>query len=468
MIVKYLVNLGIIQPLLYWTTNTEEDSDMARLHLVTDDLALAQQLATPLTQAGYQLTQSTTLHEPFRADLVVYGPSHFGEQDYREYRQHPLAHQADWLLVSDGTPNPWLDKLMRRGVAYHFRKPLDLDHLQQVLAEFRDELAEQSSSCAQAPLRSNLDQYGLLLGSSEVMRRLYRLIRRVSRTDANVLLVGESGSGKELAARTIHQQSQRAAEPFVAVNCAALSAELVESELFGHVKGAFTGALKDHSGFFERGAAGTLFLDEITEMPLELQSKLLRVLETGEFRRVGSDKVQYTKVRIIAATNRSPDEAIDGGFLREDLYFRLAHFPIQLPPLRQRDDDIVELARHFLAYRNVETGTDKAFTQGAIDAIAQYSWPGNVRQLKHCIERAHILAVNEIGLGELPDLTEKPLATEDIAPGTTLRDAERSLILATLEACQQNKTQAAQQLGVSVKTLYNKLEKYREGEEEWQ
>ncbi|WP_115720399.1 sigma-54-dependent transcriptional regulator [Gallaecimonas mangrovi] len=434
---------------------------MARLHLVTDDLSLAQQLAEPLRQAGYHLSQSTSLDEPFRADLVIYGPSRFDEADYRLFRAHPLAHQADWLLVSDGAPNPWLDKLMRRGVAYHFRKPLDINHLTEVLGEFKEELALQQETPTRAPLSSNLDQFGLLLGSSEVMRRLYRLIRRVSQTEANVLLVGESGSGKELAARTIHQQSPRATDPFVAVNCAALSAELVESELFGHVKGAFTGALKDHIGFFERASEGTLFLDEVTEMPLELQSKLLRVLETGEFRRVGSDQVQHTKVRIVAATNRSPDDAIDGGYLREDLYFRLAHFPIQLPALRERGDDIVELARHFLAYRNVETGTDKAFTQGALDAIARYSWPGNVRQLKHCVERAHILAANEIGLAELPDLTEKTQTPKDIAPGTSLKDAERTLILATLEACQQNKTQAAEQLGVSVKTLYNKLERYQ-------
>lgn len=439
---------------------------MARLHLVTDDLDLAQQLAKLLHSAGFIFSQSASLTEPFDADLVVYAPGRFDAAQYNAFRDHPLASQADWLLVSDGQPNPWLDKLMRHGAAYHFRKPLDLDHLAEVLADFRQELAQPPQRGQAAPLASNLDQYGLLLGSSKPMRRLYRLIRRVSQTDANVLLVGESGSGKELAARTIHQQSQRATEPFVAVNCAALSAELVESELFGHVKGAFTGAIQDHVGFFEKGARGTLFLDEVTEMPLALQSKLLRVLESGEFRRVGSDKVQYTQVRVVAASNRQPDDAIEAGFLREDLYFRLAHFPILLPPLRDRGQDILELAQHFLAYRNVATDSAKHFTQEALDAIAAYHWPGNVRELKHCVERAHILAISDIGLGELPALVDPEPSPDTIGPGTSLRDAERVLIMATLDACQQNKTQAAEQLGVSVKTLYNKLEKYREGD--WQ
>jgi transcriptional regulator with PAS, ATPase and Fis domain len=204
-------------------------------------------------------------------------------------------------------------------------------------------------------------------------------------------------------------------------------------------------------------------------MPLSLQSKLLRVLESGEFTRVGSDHLQKTDVRVIAATNRQPLEAIEQGYMREDLYFRLAHFPIQLPPLRKRSGDIVELAQHFLAYRNHTTKTNKAFSKEALDEIAQYTWPGNVRELKHTVERAHILAVDEITLAELPSLSEpansSEVNVEDIKPGITLKDAEKALIIATLDDCEHNKTQAADQLGISVKTLYNKLERYDENEE---
>lgn len=259
------------------------------------------------------------------------------------------------------------------------------------------------------------------------MHKLYRLIRRVSQTDANVFLIGESGCGKEVAARTIHEQSERANEPMVSVNCAALAADLIESELFGHEKGAFTGAVNQHIGFFEQGGNGTLLLDEITEMPLALQSKLLRVLESGEFRRVGSDVVRQSKVRIIAATNREPEEAIEAGFLREDLYFRLAHFPIKLPPLRQRDNDVIELAKHFLAYRNKATNSGKVFSDEVLDIFAQYSWPGNVRELKHCVERAHILAEDVITVADLPEFNNGQSAIEnDIGPGTSIKDAEKA------------------------------------------
>lgn len=446
---------------------------MPHLHLVTQDEVIVESLLPLLTKTGFKFSHSQRLDDsietPHSSDLVILAPTQFSEQDFHTLQEHPLASGTEWIIISDGKPNPWLDKLMNLGVAYHFRKPLDLKHITDVLTDFYIELKEEHESRKSKPVSSNLDQFGLLLGSSAPMRLLYRLIRRVSQTEANVLLIGESGSGKELAARTIHQQSLRATKPFVAVNSAALTPELIESELFGHTKGAFTGAVKDHAGFFEQGNGGTLFLDEITEMPLSLQSKLLRVLESGEFTRVGSDHLQKTDVRVIAATNRQPLEAIEQGYMREDLYFRLAHFPIQLPPLRKRSGDIVELAQHFLAYRNHTTKTNKAFSKEALDEIAQYSWPGNVRELKHTVERAHILAVDEITLAELPSLSEpgnsSEVNVEDIKPGITLKDAEKALIIATLDDCEHNKTQAADQLGISVKTLYNKLERYDENEE---
>lgn len=435
------------------------------LKLVTTQNRLIETLQPVLGVSGFEVQLCASLDEVDQADLIILAPTSFAEKDFQQFSQHPMADEAEWVLISDGKPNRWLDKLMTNGVSYHFRAPLDNRHITEVLHEYYRELTEEQEQRSRQPISSNLDQFGLLLGSSPAMRRLYRLIRRVSQTDANVMLVGESGSGKELAARTVHEQSPRAAAPFIAINCAALTPELVESELFGHVRGAFTGAESDREGCFEQGNGGTLFLDEVTEMPLELQSKLLRVLESGEFRRVGSEKVQKTDVRIVAATNRQPVTAIDDGFLREDIYFRLAHFPIQLPPLRKRGNDIIELAQHFLAYRNQATGTHKQLTDDAREGLIAWHWPGNVRELKHCIEKAHILAVNDISMNELSSIqpgreNDVPDVT-DIAPGVSLKDAEKALILATLEACDGNKTHAAEKLGISVKTLYNKLEQYQ-------
>ncbi|MCL5975506.1 MAG: sigma-54 dependent transcriptional regulator [Gammaproteobacteria bacterium] len=437
---------------------------MPKLLLITKDDTLSATLSNLLSACDFSLIQVADLTEhSYQADLVIFAPQQATETDYKLFETHPLQSTADWILLSDGLPNKWLDMMMTQGVAYHFRQMRDFTPLFDIASEFAEEFKQLKKNRHTATLSSTLDQYGSLLGSSAVMHKLYRLIRRVSQTDANVFLIGESGCGKEVAARTIHEQSERANEPMVSVNCAALAADLVESELFGHEKGSFTGAVNQHIGFFEQGGKGTLLLDEITEMPLALQSKLLRVLESGEFRRVGSDVVRQSQVRVIAATNREPEEAIESGFLREDLYFRLAHFPIKIPPLRHRDNDVIELAKHFLAYRNEATNTGKVFADEVLEIFAQYNWPGNVRELKHCVERAHILAENVITVADLPDFSNIQTTSENsIGPGTSIKEAEKSLIISTLNACQQNKTQAAKQLGITVKTLYNKLEQYGE------
>lgn len=438
---------------------------MPTLHLYSYNATLEAEV-TPLLEASsftlqrVQQPQSEGVCQP--GDLVVLIADGCDEATFEMLSSWlEQEENAEWILISDGRPDICLDRLMSRGISYHFRTPLDSRHVAEVLDELYTEAQAQLENPAPVPVTSTLDQFGLLLGSSAPMRRLYRQLRRVSPTAANVLLVGESGSGKELAARTIHQQSQRHDQPFVAVNCAALPAELVESELFGHRKGAFTGATSDHEGVFTQAGDGTLFLDEITEMPQALQSKLLRVLESGEFTPLGASKPQRTQVRVIAATNRSPRQAIDDGVLREDLYFRLAHVPLELPPLRKRGSDVLELARHFLSYRNQETGTEKCFSQEAEAWINQHEWPGNVRELKHSVERAHILADTIISVSELnpPDFGSDE-SSSAITAGMSLREAERTLIMDTLEMCDQNKTQAARQLGISVKTLYNKLERF--------
>ncbi len=291
------------------------------------------------------------------------------------------------------------------------------------------------------------------------MRQLYRVVRKSARTDASILIIGESGTGKELVANTLHLMSDRSEKPFISLNCGAISMELVESELFGHIKGAFTGAASNRSGVFEQAEGGTLFLDEITEMPMEHQVKLLRVLETGEYKPVGSEDGRIADVRIIAATNREPTQAIEEGVLREDLYFRVAHFPINVPPLRDRGSDIEGLAIHFLAHRNAEEDSSKEITTEALERIREYHWPGNVRELLHTIERAYILADDVVGVEHLI-LEGSPSEAAANLGNDSLEEIEKKVILQTLEEFDGNKSETADKLGISVKTLYNKLKKY--------
>ena len=306
-----------------------------------------------------------------------------------------------------------------------------------------------------------------LLGTSAAMQEVFRLIERVSPTEASVLLTGESGSGKELAAKSIHNRSLRRGGPFVAFNCGAIPAGLIEAELFGYETGSFTGAVCGHAGVFERADGGTLLLDEVTEMPADMQTRLLRVLESRKFYRVGANTEQSTDVRVIAATNRCPLQAVQSGQLREDLLYRLAVFPIDLPPLRSRGNDVELLADHFLAELNAQAGTQKRFTALARMTLRQHTWPGNVRELRNCVERAFILADQ---LLELTPMTQHGGPRDgqpdrlDIRVGTPIHDVERSLIEATLDYFQGNKRRAADALGCSLKTLYNKLNGYSQGQ----
>src|ERR1700678_1309404 len=242
---------------------------------------------------------------------------------------------------------------------------------------------------------------GSLLGASPAMQEVFRLIERVGPTEASVLLTGESGSGKELAAQSIHECSARRAGPFIAINCGAIPAGLIEAELFGYEKGSFTGAVRSHAGVFERAQGGTLLLDEVIEMPLDMQTRLLRVLETRKFYRVGASSEFLSDVRVIAATNRCPLQAVQSGQLREDLLYRLAVFPIQLPPLRSRANDVEVLAEHFLAELNAQGHTQKRLSAPARMTLKQHSWPGNVRELKNCMERAYILCDTMLELAPL-------------------------------------------------------------------
>ncbi len=308
--------------------------------------------------------------------------------------------------------------------------------------------------------------YGDFVGTSPAMREVYQQIELVSPSDASVLITGESGTGKELVARTIHRLSSRQDKAFVALNTAAIPSELLESEIFGHEKGAFTGAVERRHGCFELAHQGTLFLDEIGEMPIILQPKLLRVLEDGRIRRVGGSRDFGVDVRVVAATNRDPQKAIRKGKLREDLFFRLNVFQIELPALRERTEDIVLIAQNFIGQFNKKYGiAAKSIAAKALDRMKTYSWPGNVRELRNAVERAVILSqggpIREENLPPAVRRLQKPALDElDFPLGTTIAEAEKVLILKTLEGTGNNKQRASELLGVDVKTVRNKLKAY--------
>jgi len=394
-----------------------------------------------------------------KADIVIADGEGFSEEDLLLLNESKLTRDSEVILFSSGSPNPSLDQAMMAGVSFHLRQPIDEGYLREILNELLEELEENHTESAEA-LTSNLDQFGLILGSSKPMRKLFRVVRKAASSNASILIIGDSGVGKELVANTLHLSSERRERAFIAINCGAISPELIESELFGHVKGAFTGAADDRDGVFEQAEGGTLFLDEVTEMPIDQQVKLLRVLESGEFRKVGSDTTVHCDVRVIAATNREPSKAVSEEKLREDLYFRLAQFPIRVPALIERGDDIIGLARHFLAARNAEENSEIELSEEAIEKLNAHSWPGNVRELKHTIERAFILAEGTIGVDEL--IIESPLQDDDesIPTDMPLDEVEKQIILKTLEENAGNKKDTAEKLGISVKTLYNKLDKY--------
>jgi DNA-binding NtrC family response regulator len=312
-----------------------------------------------------------------------------------------------------------------------------------------------------------------LYAECDSMRVLFDTLERVAGANATVIILGESGSGKELVANAIHQLSERRQRPFIAVNCGALPETLIESELFGHERGSFTGAARTHRGCFERANGGTLFLDEITEMPVDMQVRLLRVLESGRFSRVGGDAEIAADVRVIAASNRDLRAAVASGKLREDLMYRLCVIPVSIPPLRERGDDTLLLADMFLEQLNDEHNTSKQFTAEARQAIAAYRWPGNVRELKNVVHRAHVLSDTEVDVDTGAEFVA-PLAASAAQPrpdatagneirirvGTSLDNAERALIMATLRSLDGSKSKAAHVLGISLKTLYNRLHAY--------
>jgi DNA-binding NtrC family response regulator len=371
------------------------------------------------------------------------------------------------LLTAQGTVETAVEA-MKEGAYDYLTKPVDIRRLKILL----DKIVERLETMREVKsLRRQLrDQgaFGSLIGNSPEMRKIYQVVEQAAPTAASVLITGESGTGKELVAQTIHQLSPRATFPFIAINCAAIPETLLESEIFGHEKGAFTGAADRRQGCFELADRGTLFLDEIGEMTPATQVKLLRVLQERRFRRLGGRTEQSVDVRVIAATNIDPVEAVAKGRLREDLFYRLNVFAFRLPTLRERKEDLPLLVQAFINEFNTRNQKSIAgLDQQAMRIIEHYNWPGNVRELRNVIERATILAPGPfIEAKHLPPvLAEEPAVPTqpqlELAPGTTVEEAERRLIMMTLAHTRDNKTRAAEILGISLKTLHNKLNKLR-------
>lgn len=373
------------------------------------------------------------------------------------------------LLTGQGSVDAAIRSVKDQGAFYYFEKPIDMRRLQLVLKK----AAEYSSARRENEvLRLQLRQYGAfgdMIGNSHEMREIYTLIEQVAPSAVSVLVTGESGTGKEMVARTIHRLSPRTNQPFIGINCAAVPETLMESELFGHEKGAFTGAAERRIGCFELSNNGTLLLDEIAEMPVLLQAKLLRVLEDRTVRRLGSPKETSIDVRVIAATNKDPLKAVQDGTLREDLLYRLNVITIKLPPLRDHRDDVPLLVQHMideLSRRHNKPA--RLITTEALEMLLGYHWPGNVRELRNVIERAVIICDGEqIEKRHLPlHITgQKPSPTTDavmIPIGMPLDEVERRVILSTLARTDNNKTRTAETLRISLKTLHNKLKAYKE------
>jgi len=441
--------------------------------VVDDDATMRDVLEMRLQEWGFQVLlaadarEASDLVQRKNPDLVlsdVVIPEMSGLELLREMKGNDPDRPV-LLLTAHGTVEMAVEAI-KEGALDFLTKPLSYPKLRAVLEQaLRDRELLARSRRVVTELQENKG-FGPFIGTSPQMLEVYGLLRDLAANDAAVLITGESGTGKELAARTIHERSARGEKPFVALNAAAIPRELVESELFGHEKGAFTGASQDRLGCFELADGGTLLLDEIAEMPMELQPKLLRVLDEARFRRVGGKREIAVNVRTISATNQDPRDAVSEGTLREDLYYRLNVFTLRLPALRQRAGDVGLMAQYFLdVFRRKHRSEVRALREETLELLERYRWPGNVRELKNVMERAVILARAEwIEPSHLPPYIRDP-GEEDtervwFPSGLTAAEVEKHLILQTLDETDNNKAETARRLGLNVKTIRNKLKSY--------
>lgn len=404
--------------------------------------------------------------------VIIDSPARISEDEFDVLR-HVKTLQTGIpviLLAERGSVELAIRAIQEEGAFYYFEKPVDAKKLRVVL----DRAVELTEARREnALLRRQLQDrgtFGELVGNSAPMREIYSLVEQVAPSSASVLITGESGTGKELIARTIHQLSPRKDKPFIGINCSAIPETLMESELFGHEKGAFTGAASTRAGCFELAEGGTLLLDEIAEMPPLLQAKLLRVIEERSLRRLGSNREINIDVRLLAATNKNPEEAVEKGTLREDLLYRLNVFRIELPSLKDRKDDLPLLAQYLVTKLAEKHSRPARFLSPAAISVLQFhAWPGNVRELRNVIERAVVICSGEQierhHFAPYPIDQRERLRKEDtitLPVGTPIEEVERQMIMRTLQKTKNNKTRAAELLGISLKTLHNKLNLYRD------
>jgi len=459
---------------------------MSRALIVEDDPSFLAALAELVRAEGFAVREASTLAEA-RAAIAEFRPEvllvdlHLPDGPGTELLGAVAGDPApETILITGQASVDTAVDALRSGASDYLTKPLDLARLKMILGNIRRTRGLKAELGTLRGALRGAGRFGRLVGSSVVIHELFDAMARVAPTDATVFVVGETGTGKELVARTLHELSPRAGKPFEAINCGAIAPSLIESELFGHERGSFTGADRRHAGVFERADGGTLFLDEVTEMNLDVQVRLLRVLESSQVQRVGGSETFSVDLRVIAATNRSPAQAVAEGKLREDLYYRLNVFPLVVPPLRDRAGDVEALAAHFLAEIAGREQRSLLFTPAALARLAAHSWPGNVRELRNVVQRAAILGDEEIGPEALPLENAEPAHGEGsraapgalrsgsasrnglvFAPDTTLADVERAMILAAVGHFEGDKKRAADSLGISVKTLYVRLREYR-------
>lgn len=448
---------------------------MSRTILVVDDEKYIREgLCAALGMDGYEGVeaedgqQAWNLINKTPVDLVITDlkmPKMSGidllKRIYTTYPTIPII-----VLTGHGTIEEAVDA-MQNGAVDFLTKPVNLDHLSVLIKKC---LSNKDLADKNQELKQELDAlklrngYSKIIGKSQKIVKLLDTVQRIAGSKASVLITGESGVGKELVAQAIVNYSDRRDKPFIKVHCAALSASLLESELFGHVKGAFTGAVADKKGRFEMADGGTIFLDEIGEIDANTQIKLLRVLQEHEFEKVGGEKTLKTDVRVIAATNRNLEEEIKAGRFREDLYYRLNVVRLEVPPLRERKEDIYLLITEFLNQFNQENGKHvEGFSNEARNKIVSYDWPGNIRELRNCVESAVVMCRgNVIEASDLPLNIQKVSSDSsvEIPIGSTMSDAEKAMILATIAHCNGNKSKAADVLGIGRKTLLRKLQDY--------
>src|SRR2546422_5118921 len=445
--------------------------ESARVLVVDDERSILQLLKEALTHWGYQVTTANSGREALEA--LRTGVFHVAMTDIRMpdmsgidlLREIKKLDETIEVVVMTGYPAiSSAVEALKEGAYDYLSKPVMLDeihHLMQRMMEHRFLRGEVQS------LRTRLGEeltFNELIGSSVPMERVKEIIGKVAATDSPVLVEGESGTGKELVAAAIHRLSVRAKRAFIPVNCSAIPGDLLESEFFGHVRGAFSGAVSDALGLFRGANDGTIFLDEIAELPPELQVKLLRVLQEMSVRPVGSTKAHPVDVRVIAATNRNLEQAMHAGTFRQDLFYRLTVIRIQLPSLRERREDTSTLVNHFIRRFNKRLRRDvKGISADALSALSGYDFPGNVRELENLIERAFAMGSrDQITLADLPSLTARPSVAPSMAGSTvpTLAEVEKELILRALAAYNNDKEEAARALGISRRTIYRRLKEY--------